>query len=133
MHQSPAATRTEFTVPLMLMGYKLYSTDLQAEFQPGVHTCREGYWTGNKFMKQVQSAVEIAEFKCAQATGLHSFGYLISAGVTLLLLMTPSMRTGFLLVCNNLHSRTVRSFLAINLPIDSAAPCRHLQSIYGIG
>ena len=65
MHQSPAATRTEFTVPLMLMGYKLYSTDLQGEFQPGVHTCREGYWTGNKFMKQVQSAVEIAEFKCA--------------------------------------------------------------------
>ena len=129
MHQSQAATRTEFTVPLMLMGFKLYSPALQAEFKPGV----QGYWTGNKFMKQVQSAVEIAEFKCAQATGLHSFGYLISAGVTLLLLMTPSMRTGFLLVCNNLHSRTVRSFLAINLPIDSAAPCRHLQSIYGIG
>jgi len=60
MHQSPAATRTDFTEPLMLMDY---SPALQAKFQPGVHTCREGYWTGNKFMKQVQSAVEIAEFK----------------------------------------------------------------------
>jgi len=65
MHQSQAATRTEFTVPLMLMRFKLYSPALQAGFQPGVHTCREGYWTGNTFMKQVQSAVEIAEFKCA--------------------------------------------------------------------
>jgi len=57
----------------MLMGFKLYSPALQAEFKPAV----QGYWTGNKFMKQVQSAVEIAKFKCAQATGLHSFGYLI--------------------------------------------------------
>jgi len=36
--------------------------------------------------------------------------------------MTPSMRTGLLLVCNNLHSHTVRSSLLINLPTDSAAP-----------
>jgi len=84
----------------------------------------------NKFMKQVQSAVEIAKFKCSQATGLHSFGYLIRCHAASV--ANDSLNANRISFGVQQPPFLYSALILGNQSSNWFCSPRHLQSIYGI-
>ena len=54
---------------------------------------KEGYWTSEKFMAQIEDAAKIAEVNIHVTKDTDWYGYLTTAVVMVPMLMMPSMRT----------------------------------------